>query len=65
MEESNMNEYLTIKEQKILEKIEMIHGVLNMGYAQEKVEKDFYYQTKLQLDELFKMVNDKFKGDIR
>lgn len=60
-----MNEYLTIKEQKILDKIEIIHGVLNMGYTQNKVDKDFYYQTKQQLDELFKMVNDKFKGDIK
>lgn len=60
-----MNEYLTIKEQKILEKIEIIHGVLNMGYTQDKVDSDFYIQARKNLDELHKMVLDKFRGDIK
>lgn len=60
-----MNDFITVKEQKILDKIEIIHGVLNMGYTQNKVEKTFYYQTKRELDELFKMTREKFKGDIK
>lgn len=65
MEESNMKEYLTIKEQKILDKIEFIHGVLSMGYTQNKIRSDFYIQARENLDELYKMVRDKFRGDIK
>ena len=60
-----MNDFMTDKEQKILDKIEYIHCVLNIGFNRGEIEKTFYFLAKKELDELFKMTVDKFEGEIK
>lgn len=55
----------TIKEEKILEKIELINGTMVFGMSHNQIDPLFYEQCRIYLDELKKMCIDKFKGDIR
>ena len=55
----------TIKEEKILEKIELINGTMVLGMNHNQIDPLFYEQCRIYLDELKKMCIDKFKGDIR
>ena len=55
----------TIKEEKILEKIELINGTMVFAMNHTQIDPLFYEQCRIYLDELKKMCIDKFKGDIR
>ena len=56
---------LTIKEKKILEKVDVINGTLKMGRDKGLIDPLFYEQCRLYLSELHKALTDKFGGDIR
>ena len=47
-------------EKAILDEIEMINGVLNMGYTKGEVSKDYYEQTKVRLNKLTNMCKKRF-----
>ena len=51
----------TIKEEKILEKIELINGTMVFGMTHNQIDPLFYEQCRIYLDELKKMCIDKFK----
>lgn len=51
----------TIKEEKILEKIELINGTMVFGMNHNQIDPLFYEQCRIYLDELKKMCIDKFK----
>lgn len=57
---------LSIQEQNILEKIEMIHGVLMMARNKGEVSEEFFIDFKHRLNELINLCEKKFSGgDIR
>ena len=56
---------LPIKEQKILEKVDVINGTLKMGRDKGLIDPLFYEQCRLYLNELHKALTDKFGGDVR
>ena len=56
---------LTIKEQKILEKVDVINGTLKMGRDKGLIDPLLYEQCRLYLNELHKTLTDKFGGDIK
>lgn len=57
---------LSIQEKNILEKIEMIHGVLMMAKNKGEVSEEFFIDFKHRLNELINLCEKKFSGgDIR
>ena len=56
---------LSIKEQMILEKVDVINGTLKMGRDKKLIDPIFYEQCRLYLDELHKELISKFGGDIK
>lgn len=57
---------LSIQEKNILEKIEMIHGVLMMARNKGEVSEEFFIDFKHRLNELINLCEKKFSGgDIR
>lgn len=56
---------LSIQEKNILEKIEMIHGVLMMARSKGEVSKEFFIDFKHRLNELIDLCEKKFSGDTR
>ena len=56
-----INMQYTIKEEKILEKIELINGTMVLGMNHNQIEQLFYEQCRICRDELKKMCIDKFK----
>ena len=56
---------LTVKEQKILEKVDVINGTLKMGRDKKLIDPIFYEQCRLYLYDLHKALTDKFGGDIK
>ena len=56
---------LSIQEKNILEKIEMINGVLMMARSKGEVSEEFFIDFKHRLNELIDLCEKKFSGDIR
>ena len=56
---------LSIQEKNILEKIEMIHGVLMMARSKGEVSEEFFIDFKHRLNELIDLCEKKFSGDTR
>ena len=54
---------MTAKEQEILDKIKYIQCILNVGFNRGEIEETFCFLAKKELDELFKMTREKFKGN--
>lgn len=58
-------EELSKQEMEILERIEMIHGVLMMARSKGEVSEEFFIDFKHRLNELIDLCEKKFSGGIR
>ena len=53
------------QEIEILERIEMIHGVLMMARSKGEVSEELFIDFKHRLNELINLCEEKFSGDTR